>query len=118
MARDIGGGLFSYGRIPLMITERCFMEENFGCERCGGCSLVDRYSEKFPMMREFEHRNLILNSRPTYVGDRKEELKNMKIDSCHFIFSTEGGEEIVAACRAYRGGKPLAEKAVRRVGRR
>ena len=117
-ARDIGGGVITYGRVPLMVTERCFMRENFGCKSCSCCSLTDRKGEKFPIIREFKHRNIIFNSVLTYMGDRKEELKNMKIDSCHFIFSTEGGDEIVAACRAYRGGKSLAEKAVRRVGRR
>ena len=117
-ARDIGGGVITYGRIPLMVTERCFMRENFGCKSCSCCSLTDRKGEKFPIIREFKHRNIIFNSVFTYMGDRKEELKNMKIDSCHFIFSTEGGDEIAAACRAYRGGMPLREKQVRRVGRR
>ncbi len=117
-ARDIGGGVITYGRIPLMVTERCFMRESFGCKSCSCCALTDRKGEKFPIIREFKHRNIIFNSVFTYMGDRKEELKNMKIHSCHFIFSTEGGDEIVAACRAYRGGVPLAEKQVRRVGRR
>ncbi len=117
-ARDIGGGVITYGRIPLMLTERCFMRENFGCKSCSCCSLTDRKGERFPIIREFKHRNIIFNSVFTYMGDRKEELKNMKIDSCHFIFSTEGGEEIAAACRAYVKGKPLADKRVRRVGRR
>ncbi len=117
MARDIGGGLFSYGRIPLMITERCFMEENFGCKNCGGCSLVDRYSEKFPMMREFEHRNLILNSKLTYVGDRKEELKKYRIRSRHFLFTTESSADAVRAMRAFAAGETLGE-GVRRVGKR
>lgn len=117
-ARDIEGAVITYGRIPLMVTERCFMRENFGCKSCSCCSLTDRKGEKFPIIREFKHRNIIFNSVFTYMGDRKEELENMKIDSRHFIFSTEGGEEIVAACRAYTRGKPLADKRVRRVGRR
>ena len=41
MARDVGGGAIVYGRIPLMLTERCFMKENFGCDKCGKCSLTD-----------------------------------------------------------------------------
>jgi hypothetical protein len=117
MARDIGGGLFSYGRIPLMITERCFMEENFGCEKCGKCALVDRFSEKFPMMREFEHRNLILNSRHTYVGDRREELKKYRLYTHHFMFTTENSEEVLSAMWAFSRGLALGGE-VRRVGKR
>ncbi len=117
MARDIGGGLFSYGRIPLMITERCFMEESFGCKNCGKCALVDRFSQKFPMMREFEHRNLILNSKLTYVGDRAEELKKHRINSKHFLFTVEDPREAMTALYAFSRGEHFGEE-VRRVGKR
>ncbi len=117
MARDIGGGLFSYGRIPLMITERCFMEENFSCENCGRCSLTDRYGERFPLMREFKHRNLILNSKVTYVGDRADELKKYRIRSKHFLFTTETASEVLSAMNAFSSGRALGE-GVRRVGKR
>ena len=116
-ARDIGGSLITYGRIPLMITERCFISENFGCESCNKCSLTDRKGEKFPMMREFSHRNIIFNSIPTYMGDRVDELRSHRITSEHLIFSTEGGREIVSVLDAISGASPLPRR-VRRVGRR
>ncbi len=116
-ARDIGGSIITYGRIPLMITERCFIGENFGCEKCNKAALTDRKGEKFPMMREWEHRNLILNSVPTYMGDRRDELKSHKLYSYHMIFTTENDEEIVSALRAHSENRPLTGK-VRRVGRR
>ena len=116
-ARDIGGGLITYGRIPLMITERCFISENFGCENCERSQLVDRKGEKFPMRREFGHRNLIFNSIPTYMGDRPEELRNHRLASHHLIFSTESGREICSILRAHWFGRELPFR-VRRVGRR
>ena len=116
-ARDSGGGLITYGRIPLMITERCFISENFGCDKCGKATLIDRKGEKFPMMREFSHRNIIFNSVPTYMGDRVGELRSHRIESEHFIFSTESGREIIAILGALSEGMPLPRK-VRRVGRR
>ena len=116
-ARDIGGGLITYGRIPLMITERCFISENFGCEACNKCSLTDRKGEKFPMMREFTHRNIIFNSVPTYMGDRVDELRSHRIESEHLIFSTEGGREIISILDAISGCAALPRR-VRRVGRR
>ena len=116
-ARDIGGGLITYGRIPLMITERCFIKENFGCEKCNSCSLVDRKGEKFPLMRDRDHRNLILNSVPTYMGDRGEELSSHRLYSHHLIFTVEGGEEITNILRCHKDGVALPKR-VRRVGRR
>ena len=116
-ARDIGGLLITYGRIPLMITERCFIGENFGCNNCNKCSLTDRKGEKFPMMREVQHRNIIFNSIPTYMGDRRDELCSARLRSNHLLFTTESGEEIVEVLRAHCQGRPLSVK-VRRVGRR
>ena len=116
-ARDIGGGLITYGRIPLMVTERCFISENFGCDRCGSASLVDRKGEKFPIIRLEPHRNIIFNSLPTYMGDRAEELRSYRIEWGHLIFSTESEREITSALTAISGGAPLACR-TRRVGRR
>ena len=116
-ARDIGGGLISYGRIPLMVTERCFISENFGCENCKGAFLTDRKGERFPMMREFDHRNLIFNSVPTYMGDRQDELRNYRIDSRHLIFTIERGRDITEVLARHRMGRSL-DGQVRRVGRR
>ena len=116
-ARDIGGGLITYGRIPLMVTERCFIKENFGCEKCGNATLTDRKGEKFPMMRLWEHRNIIFNSLPTYMGDRRGELNAHRIESEHLIFSVESAREIINVLGAIAEGMPLSER-VRRVGRR
>ena len=115
--RDIGGGVITYGRIPLMITERCFVKENYGCEKCGRAMLVDRKGEKFPIQPEFGHRNLIFNSLPTYMGDRKNELMSYGVLSHHFIFSVESGREILRIINADEESLPINDR-TRRVGRR
>ena len=117
MARDIGGGETVYGKIPLMITERCFIKENFGCDKCNKAELCDRTGARFALMREFGHRNLILNSRPTYMGDKKRELSEFGIRHEHFLFTNEPPEKIAAVLRAYFKGEPLSEE-VRRIGKR
>jgi len=100
-ARAVGGNVIVYGRLPLMITERCFMKENFGCERCGKCSLIDRKGIKFPMMREFEHRNIIFNSVFTYMGDKMDDLYSRDICGYHYIFTTENEREISMVTSAF-----------------
>ena len=117
MARDIGGALITLGRVPLMLTERCFMKENFGCERCSRVSLCDRKGAKFPMMREWKHRNIIFNSLHTYMGDKRGELSSFGIKREHFIFSSENAGEAAELLRAYKSGQSLP-CAHRRIGKR
>ena len=118
-ARDIGAGAIVYGRLPLMITEKCFMKDNFGCNNCGKSCLVDRKGIKFPMMREYKHRNLIFNSACTYMGDKPAELSFEKAAFGHFIFSAENGKEISAVVSAFKrkAAYPL-DGAFRRMGKR
>lgn len=115
--RKIGASAVVYGRIPLMLTERCFMRDTFGCKSCSDCSLTDRKGTKFPMIREYRHRNLILNSAVTYMGDKRDELRGIRGE--HFIFTKENAGEISAVINAYRKGSafPLSCQ-MRRMGRR
>lgn len=117
MARDVGGGEIVYGRIPVMLTERCFIKENFGCDGCGKASLEDRTGRRFPISREFGHRNVIFNSVPTYMGDKKEELKSFKISHAHFIFTVENAAEACNVIASYKSSRALFCE-VRRIGRR
>ncbi|MBQ8879348.1 MAG: U32 family peptidase [Clostridia bacterium] len=116
-ARDISDGVVIYGRIPLMLTERCFIREGFGCDSCGKAALTDRMGEKFPIIREWGHRNLILNSEVTYMGDRPLELRKYGINHTHYLFTIENGYDIGRVISAIGESKPL-DVSVRRVGRR
>ena len=116
-ARDIGGYTIHLGRIPLMLTERCFIKENFGCQKCNKAHLEDRMGERFPIIREFEHRNLILNSRLTYMGDKKNDLSAARLIRGHYIFSIESADEVARLLEAYKNGDRLPYE-VRRLGKR
>ena len=107
MARDIGGALTVLGRMPLMVTERCFVKENFGCKKCMKAELVDRMGKRFPILREWRHRNIIFNSVPTYMGDKKDELRAARIRSEHFVFTSESADTIAKMLRAYERGEEL-----------
>ena len=116
MARDIRGGEVVMGKIPLMLTERCFVKENFSCSSCMNAAFSDRTGTKFPIIREWQHRNIILNSIPTYMGDKKQELTRAKIFHQHFIFTDEKPDEVIKLIDSYEKGAPLAS--VRRIGSR
>ncbi|MBP3436817.1 MAG: U32 family peptidase [Clostridia bacterium] len=104
------GGACVFGRIPLMVTERCFIKDNFGCARCDSAALRDHKGVDFPFMREYLHRNLIFNSLPTYMGDKRKELQEAGLDGEHFIFSVESPAEAKALLASYRKEEEIPHK--------
>ena len=107
--RDIGGATRTvvYGRVPLMVTEKCVGKEITDCKSCesGTALLTDRRRVSFPVLREWEHRSLIVNSVPVWMADRKDLLSKHRISAWHFIFTVESEREIAAVIRAYRKGE-------------
>ena len=95
-----------YGRAPLMVTEKCVGRELGDCRDCenGNLALTDRKGIRFPVLKEFGHRSVIVNSVPIYMADRKDELLCAGISSGHFIFTVESTEEISRVIHAYRKG--------------
>lgn len=96
--RDIGGDVRSivYGRLPVMLLEKCFAKEVSGCEKCESdrAMLTDRKGARFPILREEPHRNILFNSVPTYALDKAPS------GGQHFIFSTESESEILSVIDA------------------
>ena len=118
--RDIKGDTSTivYGRIPLMLLEKCVSKEVTTCENCdkGLAAITDRRGITFPILREFEHRNVIYNSAPTYMADLENELARAKITNRHFIFSTENEKEVDFVINAYRNHSPAKEnQKIRRI---
>ena len=92
-----------YGRIPLMITEKCVGKELGGCSACesGRAVLIDRRGARFPVLKTFEHRSLIFNSLPTYMADRQDELRRSGIRGGVFIFTDESPKQVDSIISAY-----------------
>ena len=116
-----------YGRVPLMIVEKCVISELYPCgyaknggAPCKACQtdsakLVDRTGAAFPVMREFSHRNVIFNSLPTYVADKQKDLPSEDKLSRHFIFSVETKDDVLSVINSYQNSTP-AVGPVRRIG--
>ena len=117
-ARDIKGdtSLIVYGRIPLMTVEKCVIKEIANCDTCAqnAAVLTDRRGVSFPVLREWEHRNVIYNSLPTSMSDRQDQLTKAGITNHHFIFSTETPGEVDEVIRLWKKGAALPY-AVRRI---
>ena len=113
--RDIGGATFAcvYGRIPLMVTEKCVGREIGDCRSCadGRLELVDRMGVAFPVRQAFGHRSIIFNSAPIYMADRRAELPRARITMEHYIFTVESAQEADRVIRAYKDGLPYTGSA-------
>lgn len=120
--RDLGGAkaVIVYGRVPLMTLEKCVIKELYGnkraCEICGEgiAEMKDRRGFVFPIIRETEHRNIVLNSLPTSMSDRQEELDRNGISDRHFLFYTESSFEVDRVIEAFEKKLPIDGK-VRRI---
>jgi putative protease len=125
--RDVRGAAEAvvYGRVPLMLLEKCAGREVGSCAACAeGCNqYTDRRGEKFPVFRvgamtnakgETNHRNVLYNCRPTVMSDRGRDLLRAGIRGGHYIFSTESAAEVDRVISAYRDGTPLGDK-IRRI---
>ena len=101
-------GVCVYGRTPLMLTGNCPVKNGKSCKECGRQSgLTDRKGIFFPVLCENGFSE-IFNSRPTYMGDRLSELRN--VDFHLYDFTTESKTECAEILRAYAAGEaPVGE---------
>ena len=92
-----------YGRLPLMITENCLIE-NAGACRCDRPNfLTDRTGAAFPLLPAYGHRTEIQNSRVLWLADRPE-YRRLGLAYARLRFTTETPEECVRVFRDYLAG--------------
>ena len=105
-----------YGRLPLMITENCLVQNGMGCKLDQGgpavphnapCrmghTLQDRMGAAFPLLPAYGHRTEIQNSRVLWLADRPE-WKRMGIAYARLRFTTESPAECAEVFRRYLAG--------------
>ena len=95
--------LIVYGRQILMTLEK----------PVGSPSLTDRTKAVFPILNE-GGRDILINSVPTYMADRKAELAKAGEMGYHFLFTVEGKQETLNILTSYEKGW-TTKKAVRRI---
>lgn len=88
-----------YGKIPLMVLENPI---NTG-------ALTDRRGVTFPVKSE-GGRDIIFNSVPFYMGDKKADLERAFIKNRHFIFVTEGPREAKFVLDNYQKNLPTRKE--------
>ena len=107
-----------YGRLPLMITENCLVQNQCGCrlDRSGPLvpknapcrqlnTLNDRTGAAFPLLPAWSHRTEVQNSRPLWLADRND-YKGLGLAFARLRFTTESPRECVQVFRSYLSGAP------------
>ena len=96
-----------YGRLPLMVTENCLIQNNVGCRCDRPNNLIDRTGASFPLLAVFGHRTEVENSLPLWLADRAE-YKRLGLAYARLRFTTESPEECVRVYRGYLEGASAA----------
>ncbi len=103
-------GAVVYGRLPLMLTARCAISDG-DCKKrvktalCES-AITDRHGVSFPIFGMPDCTNIIYNSVPIYMADKKSELFEMGLTRLHFIFTDETPEECDRIIKAYIDAAP------------
>ena len=105
-----------YGRLPLMITENCLVQNRFGCRLdrahpavpvaapCrAGHVLKDRTGAEFPLMGVFGHRTEIQNGKVLWLADRND-YRRLGLAYARLRFTTETAEECAEVFKKYLPG--------------
>lgn len=108
ISADIPVGIFTYGRLPLMLTRNCPLKNGRTCAECDKNGYVtDRKNIQFPIMCRAGYSEL-LNSAPLYMGDRLDEIPN--VDYLLLYFTTETSNEVSEIIKKYKSGaKPIGD---------
>lgn len=102
-----------YGRLPLMISEHCLVQNEVRCSfseagpqvpSSAPCRqpnvLEDRTGAAFPLLPAYGHRTEIQNSKPLWLGDRPE-YRRLGLAFARLRFTTESPEECVRIFQDY-----------------
>lgn len=86
-------GAVIYGRLPLMLTRNCPIDNEIGCKRCKGY-IIDRTSRKLPVACSKDYVE-ILNSDILYMADRINEFSNISFTAV--LLHDENAEQTKSA---------------------
>lgn len=104
MAKCVPTELIAYGRLPLMVSDQCVISHSLGSCSCRTpAQLSDRMGSTFPVVREYDHRNVIYNSRKLFMADKNDELCGIGLWGIRLMFTTEGARECVQVAKRYKG---------------
>ena len=93
-----------YGRLPLMVTENCLIQNSGAC-RCDRPNVLrDRTGAAFPLLPAYGHRTEVQNDRPLWLADR-DDWRHLGLQYARLRFTTESPAECADVFRGYLEGR-------------
>jgi putative protease len=91
-----------YGRLPLMVMERCIMKDAKGDCACGNDSkLTAENGSAYHLHREFECRTGLYHSDKLFLADRADCFRSLGLWGCRLMFTTENAWECARIAGSY-----------------
>ena len=95
--------LIVYGRIPLMTTAQCVKKTEGLCGSGGDMTITDRTGSAFKVASFCDYcYNLVWNSRPLYLMDRSDDVRDLRPSSLRMELTDEGPEESAVLLDTFR----------------
>ena len=93
-----------YGRVPVMVTERCLIRASSGrCSCSTPTSMSDAFGNVYPVEKEFGCRNVVYDRNKIFLADKPEVYENAGLWAVRLLFTTESARECLDVTRRYRG---------------
>ncbi len=93
-----------YGRVPVMITEKCLVRQSAGrCSCSTPTSMSDAFGNVYPVEKGFGCRNIIFDRKKIFLADRPDVYENAGLWAVRLLFTTESARECADVVRRYRG---------------
>ena len=105
VSKAVSCEIFSYGRMPLMVTENCLIRQRTGQCTCnlGLVKLTDKTGAEFPIIKDGGScRSVLLNGKKLNWLDRQSDLSRLGLWATRLYFTTENPKEVDQVLAAYQ----------------
>ena len=104
LSKPLETEIIVYGRLPVMLTERCLIKTSAGRCACGTPSrMSDDFGGVYPVLREAVCRNAVYGPSKLFLGDRLEEARQAGARGLRLLFTNEGARECVEVAKSFLG---------------
>ena len=104
LAKPVDTEIIGYGRLPVMLTERCIIEPSaMRCACEGNMRLSDSHGRVMPVLREYVCRNAVYGPEKVFMADRMDGLLAAGVSRFRALFTNEGAREVCEVTKACMG---------------
>ncbi len=104
LSKPLETEIIVYGRLPVMLTERCLIKASAGRCACGTPSrMSDDFGGVYPVLREAVCRNALYGPMKVFLADRLDEVLLAGVSGMRLLFTNEGARECVEVAKSFLG---------------